>query len=270
MVNGINQREVFTYNEIKDYMKCPLCYHIQHVEGHKVSKEYYTENRRVASDEAMLSTIYNYYFLHMEGKPPSLKEVYKKYQDEMADKLGLDKNQNFLTDTVTNDSIRSVTRSAYRYLRMFYEWNAKTPQVVIAINHDFSLAYDEMVVSGRFPLIREVENEEGEREVEVIIFGQTAKSSPEESLIDDTDATIILKGFQEAFEVNPDKLKVYSIEKGLEYEVYRTESDLAKLERIFLSFYKSVKNVPPYQRIGAHRNSGKFKKLCDTYHDTFE
>lgn len=248
-------------------MNCPLCYQIQHVEGNKVTTDYYTENRRVASDEAMLSAIYNYYFLHMEGKPPSLKQVYKKYQDELSKKMGLSKNQNFLTDTVTNDAIRSVTRSAYRYLRMFYEWNAKTPQVVIAINHEFLLPYDEIVIQGQFPMIREIENEEGEREVELFIFGQTSKSSPEESLINESDATLVLKGFQEAFGVNPDRLKVYSIEKGLEYEVYRTEADLVKLEGTFLGFYKSFKNVPPYQRIGAHRTSGKFKKKCDTYYD---
>lgn len=268
MVNGIRQRKKYTYSEIKDYMNCPLCYHIEHVEKKEVKKEYYKENKRVASDESVMIAISNYYYLHMEGRPPSLKQVYKKYYNEYSKKIGLSKDQNFLSDTVTTDSDRSITRNAYRWLRMFYEWNANTPQVVIAINHEFQIAYDEMIIEGTFPMIREVENEEGEREVELFIFGQLSKSSPEESLIRDTDATLLLKAFREAFGVSPNKLKAYAIERGKEYEVFRTEGDLNKLENTFLGFLQAVNSVTPYQRIGAHKDSGKFKIECDTYFDS--
>ena len=267
MVSGIKKRSVFTYQEIKDYMNCSLCYHLEYILKEDVPTNYYVQNRRVASDEAILVAISNYYFLHMEGKPPSLKELYKKYYDEFSIKLGLKEKQNFLTDTVTDESIRSTTRNAYRWLRMFYEWNATTPQVVIAINHNFLLRYDELVVEAEFPLIREVENEDGQREIELIVFGQASRSTPEESLVEDMDSTVLLKGFKEAFGVQPDKLLMYSVEKGKAFELYRTESDLKKLENTFLGFYQSLKNVSPHQRIGAHRTSGKFKHLCDTYYD---
>lgn len=267
MVNGIKQRQTFTYKEIKDYMNCPLCYHIEHVENKKVSKEYYKENKRVASDESIITAINNYYYLHMEGNPPSLKDVYKKYYTEYSKKINLNESQNFLSDTVTTDADRSITRNAYRWLRMFYEWNAKTPQIIIAINHEFKIFYDEMAIKSVFPMIREVENEKGERKIELFIFGQLSKSSPEESLIRESDATLLLKAFNEAFGVKPDSLKVYSIERGREYEIFRTEGDLKKLENTFLGFLNSVNKVPPYQRIGAHKDSGKFKVACDTYFD---
>lgn len=267
MVNGINIKKVYTYEQIKDYMKCPLCYHIEHVESVGLNQDYYKDNRRVASDEAILEAITNYYFLHMDGRPPSLKQVYNKYYSELMRRTSDGENKNIVTETITNDSIRTITRNGYKWLRMFYEWNAEKPQAVIAVNHDFLIKYKELGVQSKFPLIREVEDEKGDRKLEVFIFGFSNKNSPEESLIRDTDTTLLLKGFIEAFGTTPDSLKVYSIDRGKEYEVYRTQSDLNKLEATFLGFIQSVSNVAPYQRIGAHEREGKFKKNCDTYFD---
>lgn len=266
----MKQRPVYQYQEIKDYMNCPLCHHIEYIEKQKVSSNYYEENKKIASDESLIETINYYYYLHMENKPPSLKEVYNKYITTLNKKLDLDRNSKDLISEVTSTTTKNITKSGYKYLRYFYKWNANTPQAVIAVNHTFKVAYDELVVEGTFPLIREVKGKGKDRELEVVIFGQLSATSERESLVEETDATLYLKAFKEAFGVTPDNLKVYSIERGKEYEVYRNESDLKRLEHMFLGFHQSVGKVTPYQRVGAHRRRGKFKRECDNYYSSRE
>lgn len=263
----LKQRETFTYKQIKDYMKCPLCYHIEHVEKKEVDTSYYKEHRRIASDEAMLSAITYYYFRLLENKPPALKELYNKYYKELAKRIDLPVGRDSLLNNITDDQTRSVTRNGYKWMRQFYEWNATTPQAIIAVKHPFQLMYDEIVVEDYFPLIREIQDEEGKRLVELVVFGQTSKNSPKASTIDPSDTTVLLKGFQEVFGVNPDKFTIYSVERAKTYEVYRNESDLKRLETSFLGFYQSQKHVEPYQKLGAHPYHGKFKQYCDTYYD---
>lgn len=263
----LKELKTYTYEEVKDYMRCPLCYHIEHVEREKVSTDYYREHQRIASDKAMLSAVYYYYFRHLEGNPPSLKEMYNKYYRELNRLSGEPMDKKFITDTVTNSQGRSTVRNGYKWIRMFYEWNAKTPQAVISVNHPFYLEYEELRIEDTFPILREIQNDKGQREIELLMFGQTSKNSPEASLVQDTDATILLKGFQEAFEMNPDSFRLFSLEKGKAYDIYRNESDLKRLESSFLGFYQSVNNVAPYQRLSAHPYHGKFKHLCDAYYE---
>ena len=248
-------------------MECPLCYQIKYVDKENIDSSYYEEHKRIASDEALLTAVSFYYYKVLDNDPPSLKVLYNKYYGELNKLLGLTKDRAFVTDAVTDPRTSSVTRNGFKWMRQFYEWNATTPQAVLAVNHPFLLKYDEVTIEGQIPLIREIENDKNEREIEVVIFGQSSKGAPQASKVVETDATISLKGFQEMFEVNPDKLTMYSIERGKPYSVSRTEGDLRKLESIFLSFYESIQYVSPYQRIGAHPYHGKYKKLCDTYYD---
>ena len=264
---GLKQRQSFTYRQIKDYMYCPLCYHIEHIEKKEMDKNYYKEHRRIASDEAMISSISYYYFKLLDNKPPTLKEMYNKYFKELAKKLELPVGKDFLVNNITDEQVRSVTRNGYKWIRQFYEWNANTPQAIIAVNHPFKIVYDELAVEGHFPLIREVQNEKGKREIELVLFGQTTKNSPKASIVEPADSTVLLKGFQEMFGVNPDRLIIYSIERAKTYEISKTESDLIRLEHSFLGFYESQKYVSPHQKLGAHPYHGKYKRYCDTYYD---
>lgn len=270
----IEQRRTYDIQEILDYTECSLCHHLKYIQNRRPSNSFLADNPNIVYQEAVLETMRYYYINHQQGKPPELKALFDKYYTLWLEKTGTQDDGSILTRKLEHATKHEREKRSkyitigYDTLRAFYEHNARTPQAILGVHHPYTIELKSMLVSGYFDVIREVEGKKkGERDIEVVSF-QLSKKKPDVSAISkDLKLTAMFFGFEQLFEVKPDKFTLYYVNRNEEIPVFRSIEEYKRMLSILDGVQHAIEHVPPYPRPGAHRFDSPYKELCDNYYN---
>lgn len=251
-------------------MECSLCYHLKYNEHVKPHTDFVVDDKDRIYKEAMHSAISYYYSGHMEKKPPTLKQVYEKFYSIWLEKTDTWEDNSVLTRNLRNagrhkreEVSRHVTRG-YESLQKFYTENANLKQSVLAVNHDYEVAFEEAIVTGTFPLVREVMRN-NRRKIEIVFFPLSSRKPSLDEIERDLSVTMAAYGFRHVFKAEPDAVMMHYVGRNEFIPITRTANDYKRLFSVLEGFLKSVDTIPPFPRPGGHRIYSPYKEYCDNY-----
>lgn len=262
----------YSVEQLLDYMDCPLCYHIKHVEGRRPPEHVAYQQKNRIFKEAMQETIAFYYRKHLERNPPTLKQLYDKFYQAWLLKTNTVGEESIFTRKVEDavkkereDTSRYVTRG-YQNLRLFYQQNSEIKQSIIAIHHPYELVMGDAIITGTIPLIREVASKYNKRTIELGSFSLSYKKPAIENLITDIRYTIAAFAYQNVMKSTPDRVYVNHLMSGEDFPLVYGANDYKRLLAIIEGFTQSVGRVTPHPRPGGHLIKNDYQLLCDNYY----
>ena len=265
------QRKRYSMEQLMDYMDCSLCYHLKHEKKLPAPQSSLTDNKNVIYKECVEESIRFYYLEHQQSKPPTLKSMYDKFYSLWMDKTGTRDRNSILTRQLEEagkhgreERSRYITKG-YETIKKFYGQNAKKKQAILAVNHPYEIILDDMILVGKFDLIREVMGKDKRREIELVSFQLSTRKPEEDTLNRDISLTAMEYAFRQMFETAPDKFLLNYINREEDVRIFRDLNDYKRLFATLEGFTKSVSTVPPFPRPGAHRIYSPYKEYCDNY-----
>lgn len=267
----MNEILEISIEEIFDYMQCPLKHHIKHTKGMKENT--HDGKQEIAFRKAFHQTVY-YYYSHMqteEGRTPTLKQLYEKFSKlwyEMSD---------LKFEGVMVDDLAQSTRAArvrrekylnqgYAMLKNFYEENEGVEQYIIAVNHDYRISFGNIVVKGKFELIRErLDKKTKNRFIEVVDF-RTGKRKPEGFFMrNDLHATFMHYAFAVTFKNQPDYFLLDYPSTNDSVRFVRNNNDYKRMLSVVKGVANGMNEGDIYPRQTFQCKQCPFKDVCDVW-----
>lgn len=252
-------------------MDCSLCYHLKYVEKVTPAAALVIDDKNQIYQECMQEAIAYYYSGHMEKNPPTLKQMYDKFYTRWLEKTDNVGRNSILTRRLEDagrhkreENSRYVQRG-YDGIQKFYRQNAQLPQSILAINHPFEVVFDEVIITGEFPVVREVMGSDKRRRIQVVNFPLSTRKPDEDVLQRDLSLTMMALGFRHTFQADPDELLLHYINRDELIPIRRSANDYSRLLSVLEAFLQSVDTVKPFPRPGGHRGYSPYKEYCDNY-----
>ena len=264
------QRQTYTIEQVLEYMDCSLCYHLKYHEKRIPPAGDWSSSKNFIYKDCMKETITYYYTGHMEKNPPTLKQLYDKFYSRWLERTGGIEENSILTRKLENarkdkrNELSSYVTKGYEAIRSFYETNASLKQAVLAVNHPYEIVFDNAIISGEFPIIREVVVK-NKRKIELIDFSFSTRKPDESILQKNMSYSMMALAYRDVFQSDPDEFQVYFPARKESISLYRTANDYKRLFSIIEAFLRSVNRIDPFPRPGGHLGFSPYKELCDNY-----
>jgi len=265
----MNDVKTLTIEQVFDYLRCPLQYHIKHERQLEVLKE--DRKQDIAFKEAFHQTIY-YYFNSLQAKHvPSLKQMYEKFAKLWHEKSDIEIEGVFVSDLAQSTRDARIRKEkylhkGYKLIKQFYEKSAKEEYIPIAVNHEYRISFGNLNIVGKFELIRErVDKETQSRFIEVVDF-RTGLTKPEGFFLrHDLNATFMHYAFTASFKKMPDAFIMDYVGAGKEIVFERNENDYKRLVSVLKGVANGIDGDDIFPRHGYHCKQCPFQSVCDRW-----
>lgn len=250
-------------DEIVDYSKCPMYYFF------KYKQKASTDKIDVLSkyEEDLKKVVYYSFCKMQEGEFIRVEDI-----KQMWGKLWVkDKRK---TELVFSDS--SLHKDTYNVKRIkglesllsFKDYLADNKGFPIAINQEYKIRLDDMILTGKFEVVREIENSNGEKQIQVCLF-KTDRDVPKLTNRYDMkfhcDALAIERMVEKDLKPNG---MIYYLEKGK----IITKSCSSIERQIFLHNIRTVasliRNNVFYMSVNSNCQSCIYKDICGSKANT--
>ena len=262
----------YTTEQVLDYMMCPLCYHLKHVQQLPLPKSFSIDSHNVYYQEAMYETIRYFYMEMQKKKAPTYKKLCDKFYKSWLERTDTVDTMSILTRDLDNASVSSrsiqskYVPEGYKVLKQFYIYNQDTKQAILAVNEPYNIRIADADFSGNFQVIREVLNPSTKlREIQLVEF-QLGRIKPAlEDLNKNIELLTMGIGFKEMFKIQPDKFVVYYPAIDEEFILQQQLNDYKRTLQTLNAFRMSVEVIPPYRRPGGHPASAPYADYCEKH-----
>lgn len=213
--------------ELMAYCHCPMYYYLKY--RHQGKKDHYVGTIEKYNLD-LHRAIYSFYSLIQNGENPSLS-ILKRAWGRFW--IGKKSAEEFIVTTPTSwrDSYESRRKRGIDSIVKFYEQFKTNPGFPLAINTPYQIQLDDdFILTGRWEIIREIELDNGQREIQLLNFKVDDKVHNPIYMEKDLDITASSYAFRQQFNQTEDRLICYGLDKGKFHSVVRddTEYDLLK------------------------------------------
>lgn len=261
--------KVLTIEQVFDYLRCPLQYHIKHERELHVEKPDGKQN--IAFKESFHQTVY-YYYNHLQtGAAPSLKQLYEKFAKLWHEKSDIEMEGVFVTDLAQSTRDARIRKEkylhkGYQLIKQFYTETSKKEFFPIAVDHEYRISFGNIIVVGKFELIRErVDKDSQSRFIEVVDFRTGLKKPEGFFLRHDLHATFMHYAFAATFKKEPDAFILDYVGANKEIVFERNENDYKRMLSVLKGVANGVDGGDIYPRHGYHCKQCPFQDICDRW-----
>lgn len=254
-----------TVDELHAYLQCPAKYMFKHQKGLKE-----VESDSILFKKAIHKTIDYFFFSLMNNQMPTLAAMKEKWENTYTDFLGRKEVGHILETRPAIVSKKKTQRKSPDYIKglemiyTFYQLNKDNPGTPIAVDHDYRVAIGDIIVRGKFELIRELlDQETGRRYVEIVDFKTNDK--PIEYMLVKHDINLLLASyaFRELFQATEDRMKYHYLPTGRDIIIEKRDDDFGRLTSIVNGIGNSIKQEYFYPRQTFMCRSCELKEICD-------
>jgi CRISPR/Cas system-associated exonuclease Cas4 (RecB family) len=254
-----------TVDELHSYLQCPAKYNFKHQKG--LAGE---ESRSILFKKAIHKTIDYFFFSVMNGQMPTLPHLKDKWEMTYVAYLGDIDRADILTTSKGHSGKSTNPRKTPDFIKglemlySFYTFNKDNPGVPIAVDHEYRVAFGDVIVRGKFELIREIlDPATRSRYVEIVDF-KTSDKTPEYMLIKhDINLLLASYAFRELFNAKEDRMKYHYLPTGRDIIVKKTDDDFKRIESIVKGIAYGIKEEYFYPRQTFMCRSCELKEICD-------
>lgn len=255
--------------EVFDYLLCPLKHDFKHAQGMEETDSNAVQG--IAYKESLHQTLYYYYTSLQSGRVPTLKQMYEKFSKLWHEKSDLKMEGVFVDDLAQSTRTARIRKEKYLHqgyelIRKFYKDNEKMEQFVIAVNHDYRIAIGDVVIKGKFELIRErVDKKRQTRFIEVVDFRTSLKKPEGFFLRNDLHATFMHYAFASTFKSKPDAFILEYLGAGEKIHFARDERDYRRMMATLGAVTGGIEREEVYPRQGFHCKQCPFMDACERW-----
>lgn len=152
-------------DEIVDYSKCPMYYFFKYKSG--LPNDSYDIIEKYEED--INKIIYYAFYKYQEGEIIRLEDL-KQMWGRLWIKDKRKSNLIFSDSYINKDTYNTKRVKGLESLLNFRNFLIDSPSYPILINQDYSIKIDDIIVSGKFDVVREIDNAVGEKEIQVCLF----------------------------------------------------------------------------------------------------
>lgn len=246
-----NKLEI-TVDELHTYLHCPAKYRFEFIHGIQGEK-----SKSEKFKEALHKTIYYFFYSVMNEKLPTLANLKDKWAATCEAYFG---------DEIKKESILSIRpgfnkdgrRDILHYpefikgmemLNHFYQFNKDNPGTPIAVDYDYRVAMGDVIIKGKFELIREiVDKEDGKRYIEIVDF--KTNDRPLEYVLVKNDMNLMLASyaFRNLFKTEEDRTKYHYMSSGRDIVVRFKGNDYGRIQSIVHGVTHGIREKHFYPR----------------------
>lgn len=214
-------------DELMAYCHCPMYYYLKY--RHHDKKNHYV-NTIEKYNLDLHRAVYSFYSMIQNGESPSLS-ILKRAWGRLW--IGKKSAEEFIVTTPTSwrDSYESRRKRGIDSIVKFYEQFKVNPGFPLAINTPYELQLGgDLILTGRWEIIREVEVRPGQREIQLLNFKVDDKVHNAIYMEKDLDITASSYAFRQQFNQCEDRLICYGLDKGKFHSVVRDETEYNMLK----------------------------------------
>lgn len=258
-----------TLDKIHTYLECPLKYEFEHVKDIESDK---TKNHLFK--EAVHKTISFFFFTAMSGYIPSLAQM----KDKWANTWEEASNPRSVLDEILSTRLsmgkkakghRDPHADKYRMLGFemiynFYNFNKDNPGNIIGVDLPYRVALDDVIITGKFELIREIiDVSDGKRYIEIVDFKTNADNIDPFLVKHDFNLSLASYAFRELFQSKEDRVKYHYLKTGRDIIIQKQDSDYERMKAIIHGVKQGIQNELYYPRQSFMCKSCPMKEMCD-------
>lgn len=253
-----------TVDELHSYLQCPAKYMFKHKKG-----LHGEENRNILFKRAIHKTIDYFFFSIMNSQMPTLGHLKDKWESTYVELLGDIERSDVLATSRAYESKWNVKRSpdfirGIEMIYSFYSFNKDNPGTPIAVDHEYRVPIGDVIIRGKFELVREIEDRETKkRYVEIVDFKTSEK--PLEYMLVKHDMNLLLASyaFRNLFKTKEDRMKYHYLPTGRDIVINKTDDDFGRIESIVKGIGCAIKDEHFYPRQTFMCRSCELKEICD-------
>lgn len=248
--------------EIIDYSKCPMLYFFKH--KHKTSTPYIDVNNKYEND--LLKIIYYSYskiqddsFIRVED----IKQMWGRLWIKDKRKIDLVFSDSYLH----KDFYNTKRIKGLESLLLFRNNLAQDNSFPIAINQPYKIKIDDIIINGKFDIVREVINEKGKKEIQSCIFktdNYSTRLTQKYDLKFNCDAIAIEQLIDKKVDISN---MIYYIEKGKSVSKKNTKLSKLAFAHNVKTIHKLILDDVYYMSINEHCDSCIYSSICANNHN---
>lgn len=225
--------------QIVDYCHCPLYYYLHWIEPNP-SEDTITVLEKY--DRELHRTIYSFYSLIQNREPATLSALKRSWGARWIGKKQASEIVINNSPSWRNNYDQRRRRGTEAIVR-FYDTFKENPGYPIAINVPYELKLSKgLVVTGTWELIREVELNNGKREIQLIYFKVDDKVHHQVQMEYDLNIMAGQMAFEQSFNLKIGRSLTYGFEKGKIHEMKASRGQRSFFEHTVYCVAKSIKN----------------------------
>lgn len=225
--------------EIIDYAKCPMLYAFKYkYKHHKTDYVNITEKY----NEDIHKVIYYSFSKIQNGSSMRIEDIKVAWgRAWIKDKR---KNSLVFSDTPSNKDIYNDKRKkGFESLMSFYKKFNKNPGFPVIINEDYKLNItNSLVLTGKYEVVRELEDELSNKYLEVCIFKTDDCSNYSINNLYDLKLIASSLAICNDVEYNNKKYMIYNVDKKRTFYLKDVNLDKALFKKNILNIYKCIYN----------------------------
>lgn len=236
--------------EIESYIGCPMKYvHAKETKADDIREEF---NAKV------IKTINSYYYNIMNGKNPSLYDVRKKWGSLWYKK----KTKEDIMFSNSNTARNEMGMRGINYITSFYNEIIQIPHIPLSIEQEYCIKIRNHYLSGKVELIREVENPDKSRSIELVNFRMDDNNPDNFVLSYDLSITAQSYAFAKLFNAKEDRIVLYFLRRNKQYLTERDEKRFKAFENIIDKVAESIESEHFYHKYSAECRGCSYQKQC--------
>lgn len=253
-------------DNIHTYLACPAKYKFKYVDNIQLDL-----NKNVLFKKAVHEAVYYFFYSTMGGtlpRPAAMKDKWASIWSKTNDKGNpidlIMKTTPGLYGRKQGEGTDKHLVQGMEMIHNFYHFNQANPGSVITVDQPYRIALDDVNVTGKFELIREIlDANDGKRYIEIVDF-KTSDDSIEPFLVkNDFNLTLASYAFRNVFKATEDRLKYHYLKTGRDIITVRRENDFNRAKATVKGVANGIKNKDFYPRQSFMCKSCEFKDVCD-------
>ncbi|MFW6015865.1 MAG: hypothetical protein ACOCRK_05465 [bacterium] len=244
-----------TYDQLHDFIQCPLIYKFKYIEKIKKDKNYI----RNKVQKILIETIKEFYrVIQKEKRTMTFKEL-KTFWSSLYYK------DSDISEVLfrSNDSKQKQINKAKKFLLNFHNRYSDNPGVTIDINIPFNIKLPKIIISGEIPIVREINGNID------ILFLDYRKYNPDKFRGKNyMFFSLISYAYQNIFKEKEDSITYYNASYDKIVKVSRSENDYKKAFNQINNISVIIDNELFYQHYDFECQGCPYQQECTEWDGT--
>jgi CRISPR/Cas system-associated exonuclease Cas4 (RecB family) len=254
-----------TIDQLYTYLQCPLKFQLKYVMG--IEGE---ESKNTQYKEALHKTISYFYFSLMGQRMPTAKQMKDKWVSIWTENKIEDKSDFLLRERKANGIGRQETAKlnmqGYEMIHNFYQLNKDEPGIPIAVDHEYRVSIADIIITGKFELIKEtIDKTSLTRFIEIVDYktGNNAIEVDPFLINHDMNITLASYAFRNLFQAKEDRLTYHYLKNSKEIYTSRNENEFNRLKKVIDGVAEGITQGHFYPRHDFMCKVCPVKDVCD-------